>query len=379
MKMLSKRWAVFLVTVIVHGITTRGRPRLAVDTALYVTLADDLRAGHWSSLLTLDAVRWTKTVIILLIAASRAISPAHWALIMLALNVVSSGILAVLLVDLVRRVTRSGVAPFIALLLYLTSYEVFQWLPFVLTDPIFCAVSFVPFYLIARRLMEDEPGRPLFLVIALLVAVFTRPPGLLLIPLVMFVELVLVRRVVKVKTATAVILIVAAATLAVRSAVVEDPNRWPFRFVRPIINWMSAREKAGEVVMDRTRTYRPPAVTAADHAVIAVDRTVRFLQFESPVYSRMHNLVNVAWFVPVYALTLIGIVDALRRGDRRRRSLIVALIVWIATFAYGYGLSVLDFDWRFRTPLIPHFILLAACGVDALASRWRRGGAATAR
>lgn len=379
MKRLSKPWTVFVVTVLVHGLTTRGRPVLAADTPLLVKLADGFRGGDFSGAFNEAFVRWSKSVIIALLAAARTISPAHWAAIMVALNVICSGVVAVLLVDLVRRSTRSPAAPVVALLLYLASYEVFQWLPMILTDPIFCAVSFVPFYLLARRIVGDEPPRTILLAASLLLALFTRPPGILLVPLVLFVELVLIRRRVSVKSAAAVILVIAAVTLVVRSAVVDDPARWPFPFVRPILSWISMREKAGEVVMDRKETYRRPARNAADHAVIVADRTGRFLQFASPAYSRAHNIGNVLWFVPVYALGAIGIVDGLRRSGRRRRSLVVALLVWIALFAYFYGLSVLDYDWRFRTPLIPHFILLAACGFDALAMRWHRGDAEPAR
>jgi hypothetical protein len=32
-------------------------------------------------------------------------------------------------------------------------------------------------------------------------------------------------------------------------------------------------------------------------------------------------------------------------------------------------LTILDYDWRFRLPLLPQMIFLAACGVDALAVR----------
>ena len=372
MKALSRRWVVFVGTILVHGIATRGRMVGAADTPLLIVLADAFRRHLFSGAFNVAGVRWTKTLFIALLAAARAVAPVHWALIIIAVNVIGSGLVAVLLVDLVRRSTRSDAAPVIALLAYLASYEIIQWLSRILTDPLFCALSFNPFYLVARRIVSDEPPRPILLTVSVLAAVFARPPGILLIPLVLFVELVLVQRRVTAKTATAVILVIAAVTLVIRSEVVHDPGRWPFPFVRPIIGWMSQREKAGEVVMDLKESDRPPARTAFDHAVIVVDRTARFLQFTSPSYSRVHTLFNIVWFTPVYGLALIAIIDAFRRDDRRRRALIAASLVWIVLFAYLYGLSVLDYDWRFRTPLIPHFILLAACGADAVARRWHR-------
>jgi hypothetical protein len=33
------------------------------------------------------------------------------------------------------------------------------------------------------------------------------------------------------------------------------------------------------------------------------------------------------------------------------------------------GATVLDYDWRYRMPLMPQLILLSACGADALLRR----------
>ena len=373
MKTLTNRWVVFFVTIVVHGIATGGRARFGIDTLGYIQLADGFRAHDASAIFNLAGLRWTKTIYLALLALARGVSPAHWTLIMVVLNVVASGVVAMLLAEVARRASRSAAGPAIALLFYLASYEVFHWMPFILTDLLYCAVAFVPFYLVARRvLMDGEPRRPLLLAFSLLVAAFTRPPGIVLVPLVIFVELVLVERRVSPRVAAAIILSAAAMALFVRTAVMHDSARWPFRMIRPKIVEFSNREKTGEVVMDRRETFRPPPRTAADHVVIVIDRVVRFFQFTSSAYSRSHNLFNLAWFIPLYALGLIGIIDGLRRDDRRRRSLIIALVVWIGVFAFFHAMTQLDFDWRFRTPLIPHFILLAACGADVIAGRWSK-------
>ena len=374
MKTLSSRWFAFVATVVVHGIATAGRARFSVDTWTYIQLADGFRAHDFSGTFKLAAVLWTKTIYITLLALARGVSPAHWTILILALNVLCSGAVAVMLVDLARRATRWPAAPVLALLFYVAGWEVFQWVRYVLTDIPYCAAAFVPFYLVARRIVvEGEPRRPLLLAVALLVAIFTRPPGLVLIPLALFVELVLVERRVSGRVAAAIIIVVAAAVLLVRTIVVNDPSRWPFRFVKPIITLFSAREKGGEVVMDMKQTFRPPVRTAADHLIIVADRFVRFFQLTSGAYSRAHNLFNVLWFVPLYGLGIIGAVEGLRRGDRRRRSLVIALLTWVGVFAFLHALTVLDYDWRFRLPLIPHLILLAACGADALATAWLPG------
>ena len=362
MATLTNRWTVFFATVAVHGAATMGRFALAPDTRLYIRLADDFFSRDVPAMFRVE-----KMLYVALLAAARALSPGHWLGIMIAVNVVSSGVVAVLLVDLVRRSSRSVAAPVVALVLYLGCYETIQWMRFVLTDPLFCALSFVPFYLLGRRiLMEGEPRRPLLLTIFVLLAAFTRPPGLVLIPLVLFGELVLVERRVSAKSAATVIAVVAAAVLFARTAVMNDPARWPFAFGKKKIVQFSASEKRGEVVDGRRETFRPPVRSAIDHAIIVADRFARFFQVTTSGFSRAHNLVNAVYFTPLYGLGAIGVWDTFRRGDRQRRAVVVALLTWIGVFAFFWALSVLDFDWRYRAPLMPQFIALAALGADAL-------------
>jgi hypothetical protein len=380
MRRLSSWWLVFFLTILVHGLATGGRALAGEDTPSYVQLANGFASGDFSGAFNLNAVRWTKSVYIVLLALARASSPVHWMGVMVALNVVCSGIVAALLFDLACRASRSFIGPLFALLFYLASYEVFQWMRFVLTDLLFCATGFIVFYLAARRIIiEGEPFRPLLLTVTLLVALFSRPPGVLLVPLVIFVELVLVRRRVRPGVATAIIVVAAVAVLFVRTAAVHDPARWPLRFVKPKLVEFSAREKTGEVVYDRRETFRPRPRTPADHLLIVADRFVRFFQVTTSGFSRVHNLFNIVWFLPLYALALFGVIQGLRGADARRRSLVIALLMWIGLFALLYALTSLDFDWRSRTPLIPHLILLAVCGADALATRWFRGAAEPTR
>jgi len=370
-RVISKRWFVFLVTVVLYGLYTRGRPVVSLDGVHYVDLSNGFLSADFSGTFTAAALRWTKTLYLLILALARVTTPHHWPIVMVAFNVVCSGLLAVMLVDIAKRSTRSALAALAALLLYLGCYESLQWMPFIVTDPMFGAVAFVPFALVARRILDPhEPARPLLLTVAVAIAVFTRPPGVVLIPLVLFVELVLVQKCVRPRSATIFIVAAALAAVFVRTAIVYQPALWPTRFVKPKIEEFSGREKKGEVVYDLKESYRPPPRTPIDHVVIEADRLVRFFQFTTPRYSRAHQLLNSIYFVPLYALALIGLVTGLR-ADPRRRAFVIALAMWIGIFALFQALTVLDYDWRFRLPVLPQCILLAACGFDAIIVWWR--------
>jgi hypothetical protein len=367
-------WLVFVLTLLAHAAVTRGRPVIGPDTQLYVRLADGFRASDFSGTFNLDAVRWTKTLYMLVLAAARSMAPELWPHLMMALNVACSAILAAMVIDLVRRATHSSVAAWVALAFYLGCFEIFRWIPHVMTDMPFIAASFWPLYVVGRRLIDpsDAPGTGT-LAMSLLLAMFTRPPGALLVPLVVTIELVAVRRVIRFRTAAAVIFALAAAAFAVRTVVVNDPATWPFRFVKPKLIEFSAREKAGEVVLGRVESYRPPVRDAADHIVMTGDRFVRYFQFVTLGYSTIHNVANFLFFAPLYLLGIAGLIDAMAGHDVRRRALACALAFWIVASAYFSALTLLDAQWRYRAPFISAFILLAALGTEAVTRRFSGG------
>ena len=330
--------------MLVHAAATGGRFATAPDSQLYIRLAGAMVQRDLAPMLHMQAVIWTKAVYVALLAAARAIAPAHWMILMIAVNVISSGFVAVMLVDLVQRASGSVVAPIVAWVFYVASYEVVQWMRFVLTDLLYTAVAFAVFYFVAR----DGPRRRLLLAFLVLLAIFIRPPGIVLVPLVLLSEL-------RARVAATIVVVVAAIAFLIRTAIIDDPARWPFAFFRSKVVQFSTIEKRGEVIDGRRETFRPPPRSPVDHAVIVVDRFARFFQFTTSGFSRAHNIVNAIWFIPIYALGIFAIV--------RRRALTGLTVMWIAVFALFHALTVIDFDWRHRTPLIPHFIVLAAMGL----------------
>jgi hypothetical protein len=210
-----------------------------------------------------------------------------------------------------------------------------------------------------------------WLIFALLAGFITRPAGVVLVPIAIVTEWLIVPQKRATRGSTVWLLLAAGvfAGFVLRAYLFQDMSRWPFEQMRPKLSEYAAREKTGEVVWDRQETARTPPVTITDHGVIAADRFVRFFQFTSSGFSRMHNLVSVAYYVPLYLLGLIGSVMGLRGGDSKRRAVVRAALVWIGGTALVHAVTILDYDWRYRLPVVPQLILLAVCGVEGL----RRG------
>jgi hypothetical protein len=92
-------------------------------------------------------------------------------------------------------------------------------------------------------------------------------------------------------------------------------------------------------------------------------------------YSLGHWLAELAFFLPCYLLAAwLGV--ALWRGrtdfGAAERKVFLAAFGALFSYAVFHALVQVDFDWRYRTPILAHLILLAAGGLADLA---RRGSA----
>jgi 4-amino-4-deoxy-L-arabinose transferase-like glycosyltransferase len=368
---------VFLLAAVTFGISTRGRLQPSPDMKFYVRLADAVSKGHFDVFTTSKQANFTVIVFPSLLAVVRMISPAHWQSIMLGINVLCAAVTAMLLVKLVRMVTGSDAAATIALLFYLVCFDVLVWVRFLETDSLYTAIATAAFLLVVRGVLyPDGPqgGRRTKVALTTILAAVTRPVGVVVIPLVILAEWFFVQR--EEKRGRRVLWILVGfgivATFFLHAYLYQDSNRWPSDWMRPKLQESVARERGGEVVWDRHETFHQPPSTMSDYLSIEADRFVRFFQITSSGFSRTHNLIAIAYYGPLFLLALIGTVDALRSADRRRSAVVQVALLWIIAAAALSAVTILDFDWRYRLPLIPQIILLGACGADSLLRRFAR-------
>jgi len=348
-------------------------PTMSGDGLLYAALADRILEGDWHRILDSSRLLWTKAVFLSLVAAAKTVTPTEWPHLVVAMNVVFSAATATLVVSFVRRATGWPAAAWMALLFYAGSFDVIYQTRYIMADPLYMLFATAVFVLACEPVLDEEGRRPgAALPGCLLLAVLTRPPGVVLLGVVAITAGAFWPRAdgtmpsaERKRWILMLVLVAMAAGAAVRTCVVHDPSRWPFDFVRPKIEEFAGRERElGEVVWGLPSTYREPPVSRADHLVLEAARFGRFFQVASGDFSFRHNLVNFLYFAPLYALALVAFVDALRMADRRRRALVSVLVLWIAGFAYYHALTILL--WRYRVPVLPQFIILGALGLDAL-------------
>lgn len=370
-RVIASPFFAFLLVAVVWGLSTRGHLRPSPDMPFYVSLSDSVMQGHFDVFMTSKQANITVIIFPTLIAAMRMLSPAHWQLLMIVINVLCAAFTAVLLVKLARLVTGSDIAASIALLIYLVSFDIAVWVAFLETDHVYTMISTAAFLLLIRGVLHPEgpqAWRRVKTAIATILAAVTRPVGVAIVPVVALVEWVFVRRADKPgrRALWAVVVAGILAAFLVHAWFFQDMGRWPSRWMRPKLQQYAAREQRGEVVFDHRESYHRPPVTLIDYVAMEADRFARFFQITSSANSTRHNVIASVYYVPVYLLAMFGFVDAVRSGDRRRSAVAQTALLWILSNVTLSAITVLDYDWRYRLPLMVQIILLAACGAEAL-------------
>jgi hypothetical protein len=294
-----------------------------------------------------------------------------WDTALVVLNVLAAAGTAALAVGVARRATESALAAWGATALFLGCFGITAWTPFILSDTTFLLLSFLVFAAAADRVLHREKGwAPVF---ALAVAAaFYRPTGVVLIPAAAWAMYLARsqpgrgRRMVSGALALA-----GVAGVFLFCWILQRPSRWPVDALTGTLDQTAEFYALGEVVSARPSTYHAPPSTVLEYAAIAADRFLHFFAVGADDFSLAHTLVNAAFFVPVYGLAVWLAVAMLRGRDglsQPRRDVLLAAAAFVLVTAVFHGLLQVDFDWRYRVPILPHLVVLAAGGIAAL--RW---------
>lgn len=374
-------WAVLLLVAGLHG---------AFVLTVGVTMASDSYGyARWSALLIesgfdyptlMEEARTAFPTILYvlfvsLVAGLRLVFGGGWDTALVVLNFAAHIALGALIVRLAVRLTGSAAAGWSALLLYLICLDLLLWVPMVMSDATFVFLAFAIFTLAAARILGEARSWKAVLVPAA-TGIFYRPTGIVLLPdLAWAIYLSRTRRALSRRIALAFAAILAAAIVALAFAfawLMQDPGRWPFESLAGAFDTVAQGYAIGEVVSARPETHHAPPVQILDYVLISADRFVHFFAFSAADFSAAHRLTAFVFFLPCYALAA-WLAVALVRGDTAfgapQRKVFLAAYGAVLSYAVFHGLVQVDFDWRYRLPILPHLILLAAGGAADLARR----------
>lgn len=354
-------------------------PIFAPDTAAYARGAERLIATGLdfqelaaASSTTYPAVLYS--LFLMLVVVLKLLFGAPWPAALIALNVLALGGTAALVVRASFIATGSVAAAWAALLLFVACFDLLHWGAFVLSDATFILVSFAVFALAADRILRRAGSwAPVFALAC--VAAFYRPPGVILLPAAAWAWFLARTSAGALrKVATAAAAAAGGAGSVLFAWVMQQPERWPVPMLAGTVKATAAQYAAGEVVSARPETFHADPRSVADFASITADRLVHFFVFSASDFSLGHTLANAAFFLPAYALGGLALAaGATGRGgfSSGQRDVQLAAAAFILLTAGFHALLQVDFDWRYRAPILPHLILLAAAGGAVVLRRIR--------
>lgn len=366
-------WITSLVYFGVYCVVTG--PILSGDSMTYakwadVLIADRFDLGQYLARGLGGSVAPLYVGMVTTVALVKLMTP-HWAVVMLLLNIVALASIAASLVMLCRLLTRSRIAAWTAFAFCFLSYEFFYWGRYVLSDMIFAALS-LQVFLAALAIARGEAfaSRRIVGTAALIVvSVFFRPTGVLLVPMLGFAFLFRFTRVSRVAIAAIVAITLffgSVATLSMSAYWSYRPDRFPFAKMGDMVRLKAKRDATGEVISQRPELFHEPAQTYADFLLIMATRFVRFFQFTNRTFSPIHNLIGILSFVPLYVLAVFGVRSSFSSGDAGYIAAATLACAYIWTTAAFHAVTFLDYDWRYRMPIFPVAFLLAAIGASML-------------
>jgi hypothetical protein len=108
-----------------------------------------------------------------------------------------------------------------------------------------------------------------------------------------------------------------------------------------------------------------PAVSLFGFIRITLQKLLFFMTPWLPHYSPSHTLVNLLFFVTAYSLAMASVSNLRRLAPPQQRAAWV-LALYVLLLPVFHSMLLIDSDHRYRLPLLPAVIMLAALGLESV-------------
>lgn len=383
-RLLIALWALIWVA---YGVWAwRAGVRLGVDTPLYSRWADRLLALDFNFSAFLQAQDFYVSSIVYIgwitaVAVAKRLAGDSWMTAIVLFNWIAFGAGSYAVLTAVRRITSSAVSLLLAAGLFFVATDLVIFIPFVLSDVIFWGMTSVVLAAGCVLATARLPWRDAALITiggSLLVVgiVLFRPAGLTVLPFwaaALACALLADRTTPLLTPATLTVCILALVAVGWHSAAMANPDAWPFDSLRGIIDVVSARYHRGFLVEGpEADIIVTPAVTAFGALRLTSTKLLYFITPWLPAYSAAHTVMNLAFFIPGYGLSIAAIARRHRLSDVQQRVALIVLLFAVSTTLFC-ALMGIDYDHRYRMPVLSALIILAALGLESLRRPTRLG------
>ncbi len=229
---------------------------------------------------------------------------------------------------------------------YAVCFELFQWNTYILTDSVFL-------FLIVAALFSYLKKSWYFLGATLLFTLFLRPTAAPLLIAVAVAASWNTKRIYKLIAYTAVLLLITGSIIYILSG--DAGTRLG---VSGYIHYFASLFEQGVLVRDRDSLLIPvswtPTLSIVNGVTFIQILFLRFLLFWAPAisdFSLPHTLLNVFTLLPIYLFGIWGISKYAKRN--------ILGIAILCTFWVFQSFTEIDYDWRYRTPVLAALIIFA--------------------
>lgn len=352
--------------------------RVSVDSQTYSRWADTLIAMHFN----IPAYLREQDVVvppvlyvlwILVVAVLKLTLGASWTTGIVVLNWLSFASGSRVTLRRIRELTASSAGLLLGVWLFLTAVDLLMFVPFVLSDLMFWALSTAVIGCALQLTTDRELPSPLKTIalgsVLSVIALAFRPVGIPLLAVWMLAVAAIPAPAVLDRFGsfvTALVLAGAVAVMFLHGYLLMHPSAWPFGSTPTFLTVLSDEYRRGVLVYaPQSDLVVPGAITTVAAVRITLQKLLYFLTPWLPHYSVAHTWLNLAFFVPAYGLSAAALANRGRLLPAQRRAASLLIIYMIALCVF-HAMMQIEFDHRYRLPMLPALIMLSAIGLEAV-------------
>lgn len=373
---------VFLVLCVTLGFTLLRGPIHSPDSKSYAALADRLIRSGFDLPRFFEESQKIDTIglrfgFVSLIALCKVLFGSFWDKALIAVNLLATFFSLFIFGKLWLRLRLSSMTVLLLIPLALLGYENWLYASYVLSDPTYLLLFSACLYLLT---LSREEGRKKWLgallgALALVALSGVYRPTFPILFALWCVSLVWSFGVFRSSKGFAplmaiVVFVVFAAVTGAIAYLHAHSGAFLASQEETITQLITKYFVKGVIIHDRHDLTLGNLSSLADFLRLGYLRMVYFFSFYNPNYSAAHNLFNGMFYVPVYALALIGFLphrlgetSTLMERRRKAQFLCVCTLLFHAAF---HCFTIIDYDMRYRVPTILPMLTLAGLGCEVL-------------
>ena len=303
-----------------------------------------------------------------IVAFSKIILNSNWLYGILIFNLIMYLLAIYTILFFVWKLTKDILTLVFCSVICLISNEMLLWVNYILTDTSFMSIVFLILFLTTNFLLDKENSSNLKLSIfgLVILSLFWRPTAL---PIIVFIFIILISKPLIRKFANIKVLILIAITSIPFIFIISS---YYFLFnthsqhITNIIGFSHWNFVSDRVYGFDNIFFNSPYKNILSPALYYIIKFITYFTFINQEFSVSHIVANSIFFIPVYSFSFFAIYSFFKKPIYVNNNLVIATFA-ITLFIMSFGLfhtiiAHIDYDWRYRLPIIPVLIALSSIG-----------------